>query len=87
MAAGRGAADGSPPFVLLCDRLTRDLLAAFPDAAAAAERDGGRVGLGRLARSAGLPCVSGVRDLDRVSEGTRVGVDGDLGIVSLETVR
>ena len=88
VAAGRGAADGSPPFVLLCDRLTRDLLAAFPDAAAAAERDGGRVGLGaRLARSAGLPCVSGVRDLDRVPEGTRVGVDGDLGIVSLETVR
>lgn len=78
------AAVGSPPPVLLCDRLTRDLLAAFPDAAAAAEREGGRIGLGaRLARSAGLPCVSGIRDLDRIPEGVRVWVDGDLGIVSL----
>lgn len=85
---GKGTADAVRRPVILCVRLTRDLLAAFPDAAAAAERDGGRVGLGaRLARAAGRPCVSGIRDLDRIPEGVPVWVDGDLGIVSLETVR
>lgn len=86
--SGMRPADGSPTPVLFCDRLTRDLLAAFPDATAAAERDGGRIGLGaRRARTAGLPCVSGIRDLDQIPEGARVWVDGDLGILSLESVR
>ena len=85
-AAPRGAGrdEGLRP-ALLCNRLTRGLLAAYPDAVASAERGGGRIGLGaRLARSAGLPCVSGIRDLERIPEGVRILIDGDLGLLSLE---
>lgn len=85
-AGGRTGAGEGRLAVLLCDRLTRSMLETFPDAAAAVERDGGRIGLGaHLARSARLPCVSGIRDLDRIPEGTRIRIDGDLGLLSLES--
>lgn len=70
--------------ILVCDRLSRGLVEAFPGIAAAVEREGARIGLGaRLARSVGIPCVSGVPDLAKIPEGAELKVDGELGIVTV----
>lgn len=82
-ARGGGAPSGSRP-ILVCDRYSRGLVEAYPDAAAIVEREGGRIGLGaRLARSVGIPCVSGVPDLARIPEAAELMVDGELGIVTV----
>lgn len=82
-ARGGGAPSGSRP-ILVCDRYSRGLVEAYPDAAAIVERDGARIGLGaRLARTYGIPCVSGVPDLARIPEAAELMVDGELGIVTV----
>lgn len=79
-----GDAPGGPRPILVCDRYSRGLVEAYPDAAAIVEREGGRIGLGaRLARSVGIPCVSGVQDLARIPDGAELMVDGGLGIVTV----
>ena len=84
IGARPGGSAQRPGAVLICDRLTSRALAEIPDAAAAVERLGGRIGLGGFtARSAGIPCVSGVYDAELIRDGERVLVDGDLGLVSL----
>lgn len=82
-ARGGAAPSGSRP-ILICDRYSRGLVEAYPDAAAVVEREGGRIGLGALlARSVGISCVSGVPDLARIPEGAELMVDGELGIVTV----
>jgi phosphohistidine swiveling domain-containing protein len=82
----RGGEPGGSRPILVCDRYSRGLVEAYPDAAAVVEREGGRIGLGaRLARSVGIPCVSGVPDLARIPEGAELMVDGELGIVTVAT--
>jgi phosphohistidine swiveling domain-containing protein len=82
-SAGQGAESGrAESLVLSCERFHRGLLALKP--AAVIESRGGRLGAGALlARAAGLPCVSGVRDAGILPEGSSVRVDGWLGLVSL----
>lgn len=83
-ARGDDVPSGSRP-ILVCDRYRRGILEAYPDAAAIVERDGARIGLGaRLARTVGIPCVSGVPDLARIAGGAELMVDGDLGIVVVD---
>ncbi len=79
--------------VLVCERLTGPILqAAFASGAAVTagvvavvEHGGAQLGLGALlAREHGLPCVSGVGDLEFIDDHTPVAVDGDLGLVTVE---
>jgi phosphohistidine swiveling domain-containing protein len=81
--AGLGPEEGgaqSP--VLCCESFRPELLALKP--VAVIESLGGRIGAGALlAREAGLPCVSGVRDTGMLREGVSVRVDGWLGLVSV----
>ncbi len=71
--------------VLACDRFGPVLLDRLPEVVAVVERDGSRIGFGALqARTARLPCVSGVSDLELLNDGTVVSVDGDLGLVTVE---
>jgi len=68
---------------LACERFHRGHLALEP--VAVIETLGGRLGSGaHLAREAGLPCVSGVRDALLLPEGVAVRVDGGLGLVSIK---
>ncbi len=77
-------AASSSGVVLVCGRLAPRLLEEFPALTAVVERHGGRVGLGALlARAHGLPCVSGVPDLDLLPDGAQLYVDGDLGLVTV----
>jgi len=72
--------------VLVCDYFHGALLTLKP--VAVVERQGGRLGAGALlARSVGIPCVSGVRDAGVLPEGSHVRVDGWLGLVSVTTGR
>lgn len=82
-ASGQGAKTVGPgAFVLSCRRFHRGLLTLNP--VAVIESQGGRIGAGAiLAREAGLPCVSGVRDADILPDGSSVRVDGWLGLVSV----
>ncbi len=81
--AGLGAeGGGAMALVLGCERFSPKLLALKP--VAVIESLGGRIGAGALlAREAGLPCVSGVRDAGMLPEGASVRVDGWLGLVSV----
>jgi len=81
--AGLGLEEGgAQPLVLCCERFRPELLALKP--VAVVESLGGRIGAGALlAREAGLPCVSGVRDAGLLREGVSVRVDGWLGLVSV----
>jgi phosphohistidine swiveling domain-containing protein len=77
--AGEG---GAQALVLGCERFSPELLALKP--VAVIESLGGRIGAGALlAREAGLPCVSGVRDAGMLPEGVSVRVDGWLGLVTV----
>lgn len=68
--------------VLVCERFNQGLLALKP--LAVIESQGGRLGVGALlARAAGIPCVSGVRDAGLLPDGIVVRVDGWLGLVSV----
>ncbi len=71
--------------VLVCERFSEILLDLKP--AAVIETSGSRLGAGViLARKNGIPCVSMVRDAGLIPEGSRVRVDGGLGIVSIDGI-
>ncbi|MDX9898724.1 MAG: PEP-utilizing enzyme [Spirochaetia bacterium] len=75
-----GAVD--EPLILACERFNPSLMALKP--AAVIESQGGRLGSGALlARAAGIPCVSGVRDAAMFPDGIHVRLDGWLGLVSV----
>lgn len=97
--AGRGIATGrakisrdqkdigklAPGEVLVCDSIEPEMSFIVPLAAAIVERRGGMLVHGAIAaREYGIPCVTGVKDADRIiADGDLVTVDGYLGIVRI----
>jgi len=80
--SGTEARAPAEPAVLVCECFVREYLSLRP--VAVIESRGGRLGSGALlARAAGIPCVSGVRDAGLLQEGATVRVDGWLGLVSV----
>lgn len=72
--------------VLVCDAVEPEMTFIVPLAAAIVERRGGMLIHGAIiAREYGIPCVTGIPDLDhRVRTGDRVTVDGYLGVLILD---
>jgi phosphohistidine swiveling domain-containing protein len=70
--------------VLVCDAIDPSMTFVVPLAAGIVERRGGMLIHGAIiAREYGIPCVTGVRNADRLVEtGERVCVDGFLGLVT-----
>lgn len=73
--------------ILVCDAISPAMTVVVPLVAGIVERRGGMLIHGAIiAREYGLPCVTGVdRATERVNTGTRVTVDGYLGIVRIGT--
>ncbi len=71
--------------VLVCDAVDPTMTFVMPLAGGIVECRGGMLVHGAIiAREYGIPCVTGVQDaLDMVATGTRVQVDGYLGIVTI----
>ena len=71
--------------VLICDAVDPNMTFVVPMAAAVVERRGGMLIHGAIiAREYGLPCVTGVPDVNTlIATGDRVTVDGYLGIVTV----
>ena len=72
--------------VLVCDALSPTMTFVIPLASAVVERRGGMLIHGAIiAREYGIPCVTGVPDAaELIRTGSRVTVDGYLGIVRVE---
>ena len=72
--------------ILFCDRVTARIWRMKPKAAAIVERGGAGFGHGAiLAYELGIPHIYGVADLQLISEGMSVSVNGELGIVIANT--
>jgi len=73
--------------VLVCDAVDPGMAFVLPIAAGVVERRGGMLVHGAIiAREYGVPCVTGVTDaVNRIPSGTRVTVDGYLGIVTVSS--
>lgn len=71
--------------VLVCDAIDPNMTFVIPLASAIVERRGGMLIHGAIiAREYGLPCVTGVPDVDKIiSTGYDIIVDGYLGIVTI----
>jgi phosphohistidine swiveling domain-containing protein len=70
--------------VLVCHHVEPWMQDHVARAAAVVERAGSRLGLGSvLARRAGIPLVCGAREAGLLVEGSRAGVSGDSGIVTV----
>lgn len=74
-----------PGDVLVCDAISPTMTFAVPLAAGIVERRGGMLIHGAIiAREYGIPCVTGVAGaVERIQPGTRISVDGYLGIVRI----
>jgi pyruvate,water dikinase len=72
-----------PGEILVCDAIEPNMTFVVPLAAGIVERRGGMLIHGAIiAREYGIPCVTGIPDATSlISNGTRVTVDGFLGIV------
>ena len=72
-----------PGEILVCDAIDPNMTFVVPLAAGIVERRGGMLIHGAIiAREYGIPCVTGIPDATSlISNGTRVTVDGFLGIV------
>ncbi|NLF16458.1 MAG: hypothetical protein GX595_04270 [Lentisphaerae bacterium] len=73
--------------IIVCDAIEPTMTFVIPMVAAIVERRGGMLIHGAIiAREYGLPCVTGVPQATTlIAQGTRVTVDGYLGIVTLTT--
>jgi pyruvate,water dikinase len=74
-----------PGEILVCDAIEPNMTFVVPMAAGIVERRGGMLIHGAIiAREYGIPCVTGIPDATSlIPNGTRVTVDGYLGIVTI----